>query len=227
MSSSRDAILNKVKSAVKQVSHNPESPANIEQNLVQGLKAATPTDQTGLVEQFKKEIEKVSGECHIVASQKMMLPLLADMLREMDCSKLALDSHPLSRQVGHLLQQTMPQLELVDAMTLDYQTRRAQVAKDPAGLVVADYGLADSGTLVALYDKQYSNMAHFLPSTIFTILPAGNLIPNLFDLFANMNQEKAKNMVLITGPSRTADIEKIIILGAHGPKRLVVFILEG
>ena len=40
------------------------------------------------------------------------------------------------------------------------------------------------------------------------------------------NPEQRGEIALITGPSRTADIEKILVLGVHGPRRLIVFIIE-
>ncbi len=226
MKTSREAILEKIMQAVQQPGHYAARPDDAEQKVAEGLKAAIPAGGLpALAEQFKKEIEKVSGECYIVDSEESIAPVILSLLQELSCSQLAVEGHENSRRVAKMLQQQMPHLQLVDAMTLDYTVRRTSLAETPAALVTADYGIADAGTLVVFYDKAQSNMAHFLPTTIFTLLPMKNLRPNLFDTLAQLDKEKAKNMVLITGPSRTADIEKILILGAHGPKRLVVFIV--
>jgi len=91
--------------------------------------------------------------------------------------------------------------------------------------VTADFGIADTGTLVLHYDAARSGWAHVLPETIYTLLPAGRLLPHLQALVDRPDAGESRNMVMITGPSRTADIEKILILGAHGPKRLVVMII--
>ncbi|MBN2356948.1 LUD domain-containing protein, partial [candidate division KSB1 bacterium] len=206
MKNSREAILDRVKAAVKQPVHRGAMPADAEQKVAAGLKAATPAGQQGLAEQFKAEIEKISGECHLISSEAGITPLLMNMLGEIQCTKLALDSHSMSRKIGQALQQKMPQLDCIDAMTQDYDARRIRLAGAPAGLVTADYGIADAATLIVLYDQQQSNMAHFLPETIFTLLPINKLAPNLFDALAKIDREKGKNMVLITGPSRTADI---------------------
>jgi L-lactate dehydrogenase complex protein LldG len=52
-----------------------------------------------------------------------------------------------------------------------------------------------------------------------------NLLENQFELFHKIDFEKAKNMVFVTGPSRTADIEKTLVLGAHGPRRVTVILI--
>jgi len=57
------------------------------------------------------------------------------------------------------------------------------------------------------------------------------LVPDLKDGFALLKQKYGDNMPSmisnVTGPSRTADIEKTLVLGAHGPKELFVFLLDG
>lgn len=224
MKSSREAILEKVTAAVQHSGYYGNWPADAERKVADGLKAATPSGSNGLAEQFKKEIEKVSGECYIVDSEEEIAAKMVSLLQEMHVNELALDGHPMSRRIGSMVGQLMQQLKLLDMMTQDYASRRTSLANSEIGLVTADYGISDAGTLVAIYDNDRSNMAHFLPSIVFTLLRIDHLYPNLFELLASVDKDRAKNMVLITGPSRTADIEKILILGAHGPKRLVVFI---
>jgi len=52
------------------------------------------------------------------------------------------------------------------------------------------------------------------------------LIFKQFELFKHINPDKAKNMVFMAGPSRTADIEKVLVLGTHGPRRLIVIMMD-
>jgi len=222
MSSHRDRILKQVKAAVAVPSRLPEAPKNTDARVTAGLRTVAVAD---LNAQFKKELELFTGECHIVKGERGLGNLLAKLLKEGKISSLALDGHPLVERIGSRMARVSPKLKIVDSIKLDLASRRKTVAAAAAGLVMADYGIADTGTLVRLYQPEVSNMTNILPLTIFAILPANRILPNIFKLFKTLNKKQAENMLMITGPSRTADIEKILILGAHGPKRLVVFII--
>ena len=93
-------------------------------------------------------------------------------------------------------------------------------------LVEASYAVADIGSLVFPYDDTGTSLPHFLAECIIALVHTKNILANQFDLLKNLPLNKAKNMVLVTGPSRTADIEKVLILGAHGPKQLVVIMYD-
>jgi len=93
-------------------------------------------------------------------------------------------------------------------------------------VVDVDYAIADSATLVVSFDKINSTLPLFLPDCVIALVRKEQLIANHFELFKKIKTDWAKNMLLITGPSRTADIEKILILGAHGPRRLVVIFID-
>jgi len=79
---------------------------------------------------------------------------------------------------------------------------------------------------VVRFDRLDSTLPHFLPDVIIAFVYKDQLLANHFELFDKIDPDAAKNMTLITGPSRTADIEKILILGAHGPRRLVVIFID-
>jgi L-lactate dehydrogenase complex protein LldG len=220
MSNAREAILARVRAALENPSHLPAAPDGVDNRIEQGLAAAAPKDHQGLALQFKKEVETVSGECYILSSVHAAAEKLADLLRLAPPAGIALDGDPVSRAAAEKLHE----FPIFDAAELSPSERRSRLAMTPAGLVTADFGIADTGTVILQFDAARSGWAHVLPETIFTLLPADRLLPNLHAFTRQADRERAKKMVLITGPSRTADIEKILILGAHGPRRLVVLI---
>jgi L-lactate dehydrogenase complex protein LldG len=94
------------------------------------------------------------------------------------------------------------------------------------GITSADYALADTGTLVLLSSAQEPRMISLLPPVHVAVFPASILVGNLDELLSILyypaNQTSA--MVFITGPSRTADIEQILVRGVHGPGEIYAVI---
>lgn len=98
------------------------------------------------------------------------------------------------------------------------------------GVTYADYGIAETGTLVVDSKSEDLRLATMITNIHVAILPASKIRETSLDLTAEMNEMLEKSagyMAFITGPSRTADIERILALGVHGPLELHILILEG
>ena len=96
-------------------------------------------------------------------------------------------------------------------------------------LLRADALIADTGSAVVVERDADRRLAPYLPRTCFIVAAASALHARLSrdalaGLFAAARNGDRGEGVIITGPSRTADIEKVLVLGAHGPKSVVVFI---
>jgi L-lactate dehydrogenase complex protein LldG len=95
------------------------------------------------------------------------------------------------------------------------------------GITSADYALADTGTLVLFSSPEEARMISLLPPAHIAVVPKDRVLTGLDELFARepLPGERSSSMVLITGPSRTADIEQILVRGVHGPGELHVVIV--
>jgi L-lactate dehydrogenase complex protein LldG len=104
---------------------------------------------------------------------------------------------------------------------------RVLCAESDIGISSADYALADTGTLVMLSSQQEPRMISLLPPLHIAVVPESRLIGNLDDLLTAvpLPAERTSSMVLITGPSRTGDIEQILVRGVHGPGELHVVVV--
>jgi L-lactate dehydrogenase complex protein LldG len=104
--------------------------------------------------------------------------------------------------------------------------RRAAIEAD-VGVTEADFALADTGTLVVRAGGDQPALASLLPSVHIALVARDRLLPNLDALLTALGTPPALGtaLTLITGPSRTADIEKKIVLGVHGPEALHVILL--
>ena len=106
------------------------------------------------------------------------------------------------------------------------QLREACAAAD-VGITSADYALSDTGTLVMLSTPAEARLVSLLPPAHIAVVPRGRILTGLDELFSVLPDPAAvaSSMVLITGPSRTADIEQILIRGVHGPGQITVLIV--
>jgi L-lactate dehydrogenase complex protein LldF len=97
---------------------------------------------------------------------------------------------------------------------------------DPAikfGLTGCAVGIANTGTILLL-DEGETLKASLLPETHLVVLPTNCLVADLPEALAGTRN--ASNAVLVTGPSRTADIEMTLTIGVHGPKEIIVFLVD-
>ncbi len=99
--------------------------------------------------------------------------------------------------------------------------RQAELDAD-AGLTGADFGVAESGTLALLARPGQGRCVSLLPPIHLAVLDARRIVDDLGALFAAVTAaaELPSALTLITGPSRTADIELVLTIGVHGPKEL-------
>jgi L-lactate dehydrogenase complex protein LldG len=101
----------------------------------------------------------------------------------------------------------------------DEKQLRELCATAPVGITSADYGLADPGSLVMLSSQSEARMISLLPPAHIAIVPRERILTGLDELFTILPHpaEQSSSMLLITGPSRTGDIEQILVRGVHGP----------
>jgi L-lactate utilization protein LutC len=104
---------------------------------------------------------------------------------------------------------------------------RELCATADVGITSADYALADTGTLVMLSSPQEARMISLLPPAHLAVVPRDRVLSGLDELFSILPDPAAStsSMVLITGPSRTADIEQILVRGVHGPGEITVIVV--
>jgi L-lactate utilization protein LutC len=96
------------------------------------------------------------------------------------------------------------------------------------GINRADYALADTGSLVFLSESGESRLISLLPPRHIAIVAREKILSGLDELFTLVPQPAAKSssMIIVTGPSRTADIEMRLVRGVHGPGEIHVIIVE-
>ena len=110
----------------------------------------------------------------------------------------------------------------------DREELRDLCAVVDVGITCADFALADTGTLVLMASPEEARLISLLPPVHLAVVPADRILSGLDELFtiAPRPADTTSSMVLITGPSRTADIELILVRGVHGPGKITVIVAE-
>lgn len=111
-------------------------------------------------------------------------------------------------------------------LALEYRPPRDE---DKLGLTGCFCAVAETGSLVLASSPQTPSSTHLLPETHIAIVPASRIVPALEDAYALLRAELGelpRALSTVSGPSRTGDIEQTIVLGAHGPYRVHVVIVD-
>ena len=103
---------------------------------------------------------------------------------------------------------------------------------DPVGVSSAFAGVAETGTLVVASGPDNPTSLCFLPDTHIVVVPVSAIVGTYEEAWQRLRGQGGgdsfmpRNVIWITGPSRTADIEQMILLGAHGPRRLLIVLVD-
>ncbi|MCF8063791.1 MAG: lactate utilization protein [Desulfarculaceae bacterium] len=116
-----------------------------------------------------------------------------------------------------------------EGLELITQGLRERAGEFHTGLTRAQWGVAETGTIVVNSASEELRLASMLSEVHVALLTAANLRADLFALEQELNSTLADApgyLAFISGPSRTGDIELVLTLGAHGPRQLHILLLE-
>jgi L-lactate dehydrogenase complex protein LldG len=118
--------------------------------------------------------------------------------------------------------------ERVDAAVRAEHRREdlARVGSVKIGITSADVGIAASGSVVLAHGRGRPRSASLLVETHIVLLPAKRIVSSLGKALGVVSCDGTSNIAVITGPSRTGDIESVLTLGVHGPRHLHIIVIE-
>lgn len=236
----RDEILSKVKKALgkrdgaqadslrSNVTPSP-SPTHAPLSLQQ-IHLITEQQRAELIKQFEAALLRVGGHFSVAANAQMVCERVADIAAAVKAKQAVGWHSPWLQQLG--LPKCFAELNIefiTDAECADKAAFINAAAEAAIGITPVDYALADSGTLCLLAKKNQPRTASLLPPIHIAVLQPRQIIRGLDDLFALLpadSRELSSAVTLITGPSRTADIELTLVVGVHGPQQLHVILAD-
>jgi L-lactate dehydrogenase complex protein LldG len=173
---------------------------------------------------FERLITAVHGEVHNVCRENWTQPLRT-LLEEKSIRRLALGkSHPIAREARQALAAVDIELVDVDRPIEDWQ--REQFENVEAGLTSTGGAIAETGSLWLWPTADEPRLLSLVPPIHIAVLDADRIVDTFFELVTEQDWQAGMptNALLISGPSKTADIEQTLAYGVHGPKELVVLI---
>jgi L-lactate dehydrogenase complex protein LldF len=181
---------------------------------------------------FQRSLEDADGEI-VFCTQDQVAQRIAEFIQSESTEELIAwenESKGLGEILAHLQTLGIEVIHPKDGESADDPDRveLERLEQVRMGLTGAQAGLADSGTIVEQSGKGRSQLASLLPEIHVAVLHSSDIYNNRRQWMAQHGRKLVRESAvvnLITGPSRTADIEMTLTVGVHGPTRLIVFCL--
>lgn len=225
---SRDAILGGIRRGLGRGPLSADAAATLDARLAQPPRHLRPGRATlprpALVAQFLRFAEREHATVTRVADVASVPAAVAAYLAAQNLpAAIAMAPHP--ELLG---------LPWDERPLLRVEARHA-APSDGAALQHGFAGIAETGTLMFPSGPERPTTLNLLPDTALVFLRASRIVGALEDAWALLRAEHRdgrtggalpRNVMLVTGPSRSADIEQTLELGAHGPRRLHILLLD-
>ena len=176
----------------------------------------------GLPELFQKQATDMKMLVEMVRVDEV-IERVAQFLIEKKCKSAMLSDTPLLRSLGAL---KAFRSAGIDARSWSDMTADQSYDID-AGVTEADYAVAETGTLVIRHRPEHGRLLSLVPFVHVAIIEPKIILPDLLDLFERLARDgTGSGVTLISGPSKTADIEMTTVTGVHGPNIVKAFVLS-
>jgi len=214
MSEARAAIL----SAIRQSLGREEMAASVVTELDRGLR-----------EPKSRILPRVDGDVveHFLGLAQVLSMTIARVARRADVSTAAVDyltARDLSRKL--VVASALKDLQWPAGIEVRHG---ATVREDPVSVTACFAAIAETGSLVMLSGPETPTTLNFTPDDMIAVLHRRDIVAHQEEVWQRIRRERKalpRTINLVSGPSRTADIEQVVQLGVHGPRRVHVILVE-
>jgi len=188
-----------------------------------------------LVTRFVAEAHAVGGFAEVVADLSVARRRLRELLQEYQVRSALCWQHPVLDRMGmvDLLDQCqIARLDYENLVEMPHERQREVTLAAEMGISSCTYAVAETGSLAVASGPGTERVASLVPPVHVAIVTADQILPDLFDLFGRFESAGLdalpSNLVLISGPSKTGDLELRLTTGVHGPgKWHVIAVRDG
>jgi len=224
----RDAIFQRIRNAQKRAAPGDADRAAAQDYLQRHPPGPQPAPYADLLAQFRAMAERMASTVDTVATPADAPRAVAQYLAAQGLGHQAV-AWPALRE----LPWAEAGLDVAFRAPQRDESQGVQPA-DTVGITGAFAAIAETGTLVLLSAPDTPASSHLLPETHVAVLRAADVVATMEDVFARLRSERGgpaammpRALNMVSGPSRTGDIEQTSVLGAHGPYRVHVVIVLG
>jgi L-lactate dehydrogenase complex protein LldG len=212
----RQSIFHHIQEALKHRTAAPPAPAAGE--------IFQPIPENELLSRFEREVVTLNGEFHSAKSWESAQQWVETIVQKNKFGRVAI--------MPHVDTQTATRTVKPEALTGAGDCAHKLAGVD-LGVTICDALIAATGSVVITSETGFGRALSILPPAHLVVARRSQLVAYPSDALKVLRTRYGGSattwpsmMTIITGPSRTADIEKILVLGAHGPKQLFVLLLD-
>ena len=225
---SRENILGRIRKALGENPGQQDLPEMI------GLWPDAQNSPDAMLTSFETALTAVAGECLPCATIEEAVAKSQDLFQQLGAKKIGIVDRPWIREISA----KMNGVEQIFRPDSPENVSPESMAQLDVGIIQGEFLLADTGSCVVASPTAFDRMLCYIPPVCLVFAQKSVLRPHLQaawpEISARMinpddpagTMNRSGEFLIVTGPSRTADIEKILILGVHGPKRIIVFMID-
>lgn len=202
-----------------------------------------PVTSENVLAKFQSEFEKIGGTNHHATSPHQLDTLLQAILDASEANSVVLSGNPLLSELNLIERlrtwgKTVTAWSLTESSTLENPPANPQAFKSAGfdatvGMTGVDFVLAETGSLVLTSLTERTQLASLAPPTHIALYRPSQVINSLDEVLAKLRPAQnadlplpGRSIVFVTGNSRTADIEQVLIRGVHGPREVHAILVE-
>jgi len=198
------------------------------------IETSIETSVSELIARFTQEATAVRAQVYRMSDKLQLVARIGEICRAVGATEVALSDS------GFIAEMNLPEQLAAQgfsvfapaAASTDHENMVARLANCSVGLTAADYAIAETGTIVLSSDEQNALLVSLLPPVHIAMVRASQIAASLDEVITRIGEERigrpdaSRSVTLITGPSRTSDVELVLSIGVHGPKELHVIIVD-
>lgn len=185
---------------------------------------ARPWQLDEKLDRFQANLESVHGEVHRVKRSEWLLTLSAVLEKKAVRNMLVARQHQIGREIRNAAAPRMP--ELLDYEQPVEEWRETLFTEVDAGITSTRGGIAETGSLILWPTADEPRLMSLVPALHIAVVDAETIYGTFFEAMRAQRWAEAMptNALLVSGPSKTADIEQTLAYGVHGPRELLVLL---
>jgi L-lactate dehydrogenase complex protein LldG len=214
----RERILSRLKSAPREEVPRPEVP----------VPAAPASDRGARIARLKSLMEAVRTEVHVIPAREWLTQLKAVLRSRSIATLLYAPDTAIGAELRAAWDADAAGLPELVPYSGPVEGFKEALFNIDAAVTTTAGAVADVGAIILRPDAHEPRLMSLVPPVHIAVLAADSIYPSLAEAVreGRWSENMPTNLLLVSGPSKTADIELTLAFGVHGPKELVVLILE-